>query len=187
MRLIWVAVALVLALCPVNGPATAAQPDRLAALEERLVTLEAKEEIRDLFSRYGFTADTGDAKGWSEVWSENAIYERGGGAAIKGRAAFFQSIDDPNGVHKREIEGKGSVHTTGPLMIRVHGAKAWAEGPALVWTRSGQGYAVYALSYNHWELEKNAGRWEIVRRSGRSVAPGTATEVLKSWRAGLTP
>ncbi len=187
MRLVWVAIALALVLCLVNPPATAGQPDRVAALEARLATLEAKEEIRDLFSRYGFTADTGDAKGWSEVWSENATYERGG-AAIKGRAAFFQSIDDPNGVHKREIEGKGSVHTTGPLMIRVDGAKAWAEGAALVWTRSGQGYAVYTLSYNHWELQKNAGRWEIVRRIGRPVAPGTATEVLKAWReANRTP
>ena len=115
------------------------------------------------------------------MWAENAIYERAE-ATIKGRAAFFQSIDDPNGTHKREIEGTGSVHTTGPLMIRVDGAKAWAEGPALVWTRSGQGYAVYALSYNHWDLQKNAGRWEIVRRVGRPVVPGAATAVLRAWR-----
>jgi len=181
MRLVWAAVALALVLGLVNRSATAAPPDRLAMLESRLAMLEAKEEIRDLFSRYGFTADTGDAKGWSEIWAENAVYERGG-AAIKGRAAFFRSIEDPNGAHKREIEGKGSVHTTGPLMIRADGAKAWAEGPALVWTRSGPGYEVYALSYNHWELQKSAGRWEIVRRVGRPVAPGVATEVLKAWR-----
>ena len=181
MRLVGITVATAFVFCLVNWPAKAARPDPLAALEARLAALEAKEEIRDLFSRYGFTADTGDAKGWSEVWSQNATYERGG-ASIKGRAAFFQSIDDPNGVHKREIEGKGSVHTTGPLMIRVDGAKAWAEGAALVWIRSGQGYAVYALSYNHWELQKNAGHWEIIRRIGRPVAPGAATEVLKAWR-----
>ena len=64
---------------------------------------------------------------------------------MSGRAAFFRSIEDPEGTHKREIEGKGSVHTTGPLIIHVAGAKAWAEGPALVWIRSGQGYGVYAL------------------------------------------
>ena len=187
MRLVWAAVVLALVLGLVNRPATAARPDRVAALESKLATLEAREEIRDLFSRYGFAADTGDAKGWSEVWAENAVYERGG-AAIKGRAAFFRSIEEPAGVHKREIEGKGSVHTTGPVMIRVDGAKAWAEGPALVWTRSGQGYSVYALSYNHWELQKTASRWEIVRRVGRPVAPGAATEVLTAWReARATP
>jgi hypothetical protein len=185
MRIAWAAAAL--AFCVVNRPANAARADRLAALEARLATLEAKEDIRELFSRYGFTADTGDAKGWSDIWAQDAVYERAD-ASIKGRAAFFQSIEDPTGVHKREIEGQGSLHTAGPLMIHVDGAKAWAEGPALVWIRSGQGYAVYALSYNHWDLAKNAGRWEIARRVGRPVAPGAAGEVLKAWReAKRTP
>jgi hypothetical protein len=181
MRLVWVATALAFAFSLVSWTATAARPDRLAALEAKVDVLEAKEQIRELFTRYGFTADTGDAKGWSEVWAENAVYERGG-TTMNGRAAFFRSIEDPEGTHKREIEGKGSVHTTGPLMIHVAGTKAWAEGPALVWTRSGQGYAVYALSYNHWDLQKDTGRWEIVRRVGRPVAPGVASDVLKAWR-----
>jgi hypothetical protein len=181
VRLFCVAVVVAGAFCFVDQAATAQRPDGVAALESRLATLEAKEEIRELFNRYGFTADTGDAKGWSEIWAENGVYERAG-TAMKGRAAFFRSIDDPAGAHKREIEGKGSVHTTGPLMIHVAGTKAWAEGPALVWIRSDRGYEPYTLSYNHWDLEKNAGRWEIVRRIGRPVAPGVATEVLKAWR-----
>ncbi len=181
MRVVWVAAALAVTLSLGNWTATGAQPDRLAELEARLATLEAKEEIRELFSRYGFTADTGDALGWSEIWAEDAVYERAG-TTMRGRAAFFKSIEDPDGAHKREIEGKGSVHTTGPLMIEVAGTNAWAEGPALVWIRSGQGYAVYTLSYNHWDLQKKAGRWEIMRRVGRPVAPHVATDVLKAWR-----
>jgi hypothetical protein len=181
MRLVCVAAGLAFVFALANRPATAARPDRLTALEARLATLEAKEEIRELFSRYGFAADTGDAKGWSEIWAENAVYERGS-TRMSGRAAFFRSIEDPDGAHKREIEGKGSVHTTGPLMIHVAGTKAWAEGPALVWTRSGRGYDIYTLSYNHWDLQKNAGRWEIVRRIGRPVAPGVASDVLTAWR-----
>ncbi len=181
MRLVGVTAALAFVLGLVFRPATAARPDRLAVAEQRLAALEAKEEIRELFSRYGFTADTGDAKGWSEIWAEDAVYERAG-TSMKGRATFFRSIEDPGGVHKRDIEGKGSVHTTGPLLVRVDGAKAWAEGPALVWTRAGEGYAVYALSYNHWDLQKTAGRWEIARRVGRPVAPGVATDVLTAWR-----
>jgi hypothetical protein len=181
VRLVCVALALAATLCLADWTATAQRPDGATVLEARLATLEAKEEIRELFSRYGFTADTGDAKGWSEIWAENGVYERGG-TTMKGRAAFFKSIEDPDGAHKRQIEGKGSVHTTGPLMIHVAGTKAWAEGPALVWVRSDRGYEPYALSYNHWDLEKNAGRWEIVRRIGRPVAPGVATDVLKAWR-----
>jgi hypothetical protein len=181
VRLLCIAVAVAFAFCFVDRSVTAQRPEGVAALESRLATLEAKEEIRELFSLYGFAADTGDAKGWSEIWAENGVYERGG-TTMKGRAAFFKSIEDPEGAHKRQIEGKGSVHTTGPLMIQVAGTKAWAEGPALVWIRSERGYEPYALSYNHWDLEKNAGRWEIVRRIGRPVAPGVASDVLKAWR-----
>jgi len=181
MRVVWLAASLALIVGTAHRPTSAQQVNRLAALEARLAVLEAKEEIRELFSRYGFAADTGDAKGWSEIWAENGVYERGE-TKMSGRAAFFRSIEDPNGAHKREIEGKGSVHTTGPLMIHVDGTKAWAEGPALVWVRSGQGYAVYALSYNHWDLQKIGGRWEIVRRVGRPVAPGVASDVLTGWK-----
>jgi len=181
MRVVWLAAALAVVVCAVNRTAAAARPDRLAVLEARLGALEAKEAIRELFSRYGFAADTGDAKAWSEVWAENAVYDRAG-TTMSGRAAFFKSIEDPAGAHKRDIESKGSAHTTGPLLIQVAGAKAWAEGPALVWIRSGQGYGVYALSYNHWELQKTAGRWEIVRRIGKPIAPGVASEVLNAWR-----
>jgi hypothetical protein len=152
----------------------------MATIEERLAVLEAKEEIRDLFNRYGFAADTGDAGAWSEVWAKDAVYERAD-ASISGREAFFRSIDDENGAHKRDIEGRGSLHTTGPLMIEVAGDRAWAEGPALVWIKNQGGYSVYALSYNHWDLQKKDGRWEILKRIGRPVAPKNAQLVYQSW------
>jgi hypothetical protein len=174
-----VAAAALLAAAP---PARAAAPDRIAALEKRLADLEAREQIRELFSRYGFTADTGDAKGWSEVWAKDAVYDSANGQ-IRGREAFFHSIEDPNGVHKQQIEGKGSLHTTGQLMIRVDGDKAWAEGPTLVWVRTDEGgYKIFTLSYNHWDLAKTGGRWEIVKRISRPVAPKNAPQVFTAWR-----
>jgi hypothetical protein len=152
------------------------------SVEERLQALEAKEEIRELFNRYGFSADSGVAQAWSEVWAADAVYERADGS-IEGRAAFFDSIENPDGVHKRLIEGPGSLHTTGPLTIAVDGDAAWAEGPALVWVRKEDGYVVFSLSYNHWDLRKQDGRWEIVRRIGRPVGPGNAAATYRSWRA----
>ena len=159
----------------------AASADQIKALETRLRALEAKEEIRELFNRYAFTADTGDAKGWSEVWAEDAVYESSA-VTIRGREAFFKSAADPNGTHLKDIVGKGSLHTTGPLTIRVDGSRAWAEGHTLVWVRQEQGYEIFALSYSHWDLRKTAGRWEIKRRVSRPVAPGHADLVFKAWR-----
>jgi hypothetical protein len=162
--------------------AAAKGADRLAALEAKVAELQAKDDIREMFNRYGFTADTGDARGWSEVWAPHAVYDSVNGQ-MTGRERFYASIEDPNGVHKREIEGKGSLHTTGALTIRVTGQTAWAEGHTLVWVRDGTTWRPYTLSYNHWDLRKANGRWEIVRRKSRPVAPGMAGQVLTAWKS----
>jgi ketosteroid isomerase-like protein len=155
---------------------------RLEILERALAELKAKEEIRELFNRYGFTADCGDAQGYAQVWAADAVYE-GAAHRMEGRAAFHAGIDDPNGIHKREIEGQGSLHTTGPLTIRVDGDQAWAEGHTLVWVgQDAGGYRIYTLSYNHWDLEHRDGRWQIAKRVSRPVAPGNAPKVFTAWQ-----
>jgi hypothetical protein len=175
-------IAAVFGAAPMAGSVDAASTaEQLAALQARLQLLEDKEAIRELFNRYGFTADTGDAKGWSETWAEDGVFD-GGKFTSSGREQFFKSIEDPDGVHKRDIEGKGSLHTTGGVTIRVDGLKAWAEGPTLVWVRDGPTFKVFSMAYNHWDLQKNNGRWEMVRRIARSVAPTNAAKVFKAYQ-----
>lgn len=155
---------------------------RLELLECELADVKAREEIRELFNRYGFTADCGDAEGYANVWASDAVYD-GNGHRMEGRAEFYAGIADPEGTHKREIEGKGSLHTTGPLTIRVDGDRAWAEGHSLVWARQDAGgYRIFTLSYNHWDLERRDGRWQIVKRVSRPVAPGNAAKVFTAWQ-----
>lgn len=48
-----------------DGPGIEPLMQRLETLERDLADLKAKEEIRDLFNRYGFTADCGDAQGYA--------------------------------------------------------------------------------------------------------------------------
>jgi hypothetical protein len=156
---------------------------KISELEKRLNGLEAKEQIRELLHRYGFAADTGDAKAWSEVWNEHAVYERGGETVISGRAAFFTAIEDPHGTHKVEIENRGSLHSINPVTVEVNGDRAWAEGSTLVWVCRDRGYDVYTLSHNHWDFAKTRDKWEIVRRISRPVGPGTAKLVYTNWRA----
>jgi hypothetical protein len=67
-------------------------------------------------------------------------------------------------------------------MIRVDGAHAWVEGPTIVWVRDGDGYRRFSMSYNHWDLQKTGGRWEILKRISRPVAPGNAPQVFKAWK-----
>jgi SnoaL-like domain len=162
----------------------AALTAQVTALADQVTGLTAREEIRDLLCRYGFAADTGSAREWSETYAPDGVYENIAGT-MTGRASFAQAIDDPDGVHKQQIESHGSLHTHGPIMIRVSGNEAWAEGPTLVWTREEQGWRPFALSYNHWDLRRRAGRWEVSRRLSRPVAPAQAREVLTAWRTAV--
>jgi hypothetical protein len=159
--------------------------EQIRALTEAVQELRDREEIRELFNRYGFSADTGDAKAWSEVYSEDGLYDYARGE-IRGRAAFYETIENPDGPHKHDIEGPGSLHTTGALTIRIDGLTAWAEGHTLVWVTTGPGeYRPYALSYSHWDLAKVDGRWHITYRKSRPVGPKTAENVFTAWRATI--
>lgn len=156
----------------------------LSELRDTVADLRAREDIRELLHRYGFAADIGDALTWSRTYAADGVYD-GAGGQISGRGQFYAALDDPGGTHKREIESHGSLHTVGGLIIRVDGQRAWAEGHALVWVRAGGGYRVYSLTYNHWDLARTAGSWEITRRVSRPVAPGAARQVLTEWASQL--
>ncbi len=157
--------------------------EALVALTRLVEDLRDREQIRELFNRYGFAADTGSAQEWSETYAPDGVYD-GMGGRMTGRAQFFDAIDNPEGVHKRDIERFGSLHTTGPLTIRVDGDTAWAEGNAIVWIRSAEAsYRVYSMSYNHWDLQRSDGNWEILHRKSRPVSPGAATAVFTEWKA----
>ena len=157
--------------------------EALIALTRLVEDLRDREQIRELFTRYGLAADTGDAREWSETYAATGTYD-GVGGRMTGRAQFFDAIDNPTGVHKRDIECFGSLHTTGPLTMRIDGDSAWAEGYAIVWIRSADAsYRVYSMSYNHWDLQRSGGKWEIFHRRSRPVSPGAATAVFTEWKA----
>jgi uncharacterized protein (TIGR02246 family) len=158
--------------------------DRIAALEKRLQELEDKEAIREVFNTYGFAADTGNAKAYAETFTEDGVFDLGRSQNV-GRDAFERGIADPEGFHKQGIESKGSLHTTGAVTIRVDGLRAWAEGPTMVWIRDGATFKVFAAAYNHWDLDKVDGRWEVSKRTARSVGPDRAAQIWTHYQTVL--
>jgi len=153
---------------------------RIDALEARLQESEDREAIRELFNRYNFAADTGNAQAFAETYAQDGVFSTGRGE-VAGQAAFLQMIEDPDGVHKTQIEAKGSLHTIGSLTIRIDGDRAWAEGASVVWIREDKAFRAYVAAYNHWDLKKTDGRWAVTRREARTVSPGKAKEVLRSY------
>jgi hypothetical protein len=154
----------------------------VAELSSRLQKLETIEEIRDLFSRYAMTADTGDSRAWSELWSVDCVFEPHGYVRY-GRREMFEANSDPNGIHKRDIEGQGSLHTTLPSIIQISGDSAWVEGSATVWIKDDEVYRPFTMTYCHWDLVRRDGRWQIKYRKTRPVAPDNAREVWTHWKS----
>ena len=68
--------------------------ERVQALATRLRALEDKDAIRELIARYGPMADSGDASGVADLWSESGTYSVGGVAEAKGEAAIANRADD---------------------------------------------------------------------------------------------
>ena len=154
---------------------------RLEVMEARLEACEDREQIRELFNRYNFGADTGDAKTYAETFAEDGVFDTGRGE-VTGRETFFNMIEDPAGGHKTAIESKGSLHTIGSVTIGLDGDRAWAEGPSMVWVREDKSYRVFVAAYNHWDLVKQNGRWFVARRTAKGVAPNKAKAVLTAYR-----
>lgn len=138
---------------------------RLAALEERARQLEDLEAIREAIARYGFYADLGLSEEYVRNWTPDGIYDTGPNGVVRGHDELRTLVTDPNGVHKREVEGHGSQHTGVNLVIRVDGDSAWAEGYSIVVISNGaEGYRIFTAGYNHWELRRDDGHWRIAAR-----------------------
>ncbi|MDV7240550.1 MULTISPECIES: nuclear transport factor 2 family protein [Rhodococcus] len=139
--------------------------ETMATLEKRIAYLEDVESIREVVARYGFNADLGLARGYVENFVADGVYETGGNGNFRGRDELNEFITAPDGVHKKQVEGRGSQHTGLNLVVRVDGDTAWAEGYSVVVVRSGEAeFGIYTAGYNHWDFVRVEGRWKVKRR-----------------------
>jgi hypothetical protein len=138
---------------------------RVAALEAQVRLLQDIEDVREAISRYGFYADLGLGEEYVANWTADGVYDTGPNGVFRGHDELRAFVTDPDGVHKRDVEGHGSQHIGTNLVVRVDGDAAWAEGYSVVMVRGGtEGYRVFTAGYNHWELRREEGRWRIAVR-----------------------
>jgi hypothetical protein len=143
--------------------------DRIARLETQVRALQDQLEIRELLSRYGFTADLGHERAYAELWTEDGVYDLDDGWTIEGRDALEAMLRDPAGLHKREIENR-SMHVPTNIVVRIEGDTAWSESYSMVVARGADGrYDVVTAGYNHFDYARIEGRWRIRRRYRRLV------------------
>jgi uncharacterized protein (TIGR02246 family) len=98
--------------------------------------LEEKEAIREVLSAYCFYVDNGEFDKWTDLFTEDGVFDAGPLAKVQGRQAIKEFITK---AVPRKGEGQARKHCTMNSMIRVQGAEAQADSYIVVVRESDQG------------------------------------------------
>lgn len=139
--------------------------------------LEDREAIRNLIASYGPLADSGDAAGVAGLWVEDGVYAVGGMGEARGRDAIAALIDGP--IH-RDLMAAGCAHVLGSVVIHLEGDRATAAGHSLVFRCAGDGFEVYRVSANRWQLIRTEDGWRVQRRDNLLLDGAEAARTLLS-------
>lgn len=144
---------------------------------QRLQVLEDREAIRELISRYGPLADSGNAEGVAALFAEEGVYAVGGMGEARGRAAIAALISGP--VHQ-SLMGDGCAHVLTAPQIELAGDRALAKCHSVVFRHQDGGWTAVRVAANRWELARTAGGWLVTRRENALLDGSAAARDLFS-------
>ncbi|HZR84251.1 MAG TPA: nuclear transport factor 2 family protein [Candidatus Binatia bacterium] len=158
-----------------NEEAETTAATRLAALEQRVGALEDELAIHRLIVRYGFAVDTGSADETGDLFTEDAVYDVDRTLVMRGRNGVRDMVRGPN--HQSLLPN--CAHTIGPAVVEVAGDRAIATAYSRIYRRKPGGIELWRLSFNRFELVRDAGAWRIASRTTRMVGHEEAQAVLR--------
>jgi hypothetical protein len=145
---------------------TMADPDaRLQALEDRIQALEDQLAVYRLISSYGPAVDTGSSEEAAALWAEDGVYEFDS-SRLEGANAVAAMVQSDG--HQSLIR-QGCAHVLALPVVRVEGDRAFAAGYSRVYRHVGDGYEVWRVSANRWELARTAAGWRVTRRTNHQL------------------
>lgn len=155
---------------------------RLATLEARVQELEDERAIRELLSRYGYTADTCKDEAFVELYTEDGAMRLSARAAPPGEDMALWSgkdgirtfITNPEGHHRPEMYGK-SMHFNDNMVVHVNGDEAISNSYQFAMALDGIGVRVLSAGNNQWLLRKVDGKWLIKERRGAYLGDNSFT------------
>jgi SnoaL-like domain len=153
----------------------------LSALQQQVAELQAREQIRELFTAYGRTLDSRNFAGFGELFADDAEYAGGGYLGVAhGPQEIAAMLED---VITTNASG-ANLHTYSNEHIELTSATtatAQSRGAFYVQTSNGDPTPLMFATYND-EFIKVGERWLFQKREVLGDIPGPANEV----RAGLT-
>jgi len=149
---------------------------RLAALEARMRAAEDELEILRLVSAYGPAVDSSQARKAAEVWTEDGVYDPGGGAApVKGREALLAFY---GAARQRAVIEKGTGHITLPPQVLLNGDRAEGVGYSIFFMKSEAGWNALRVSANAWKFVRTPQGWRVLDRTNRLLDGSEEARVL---------
>ena len=174
----------------------AALEAKLAALEARVRELEDDRAIRDVLSRYGFTADNCQDEAFVALYTEDGAIRVAANAKAKaafgvgewieyeGHDGIRTFITHPKGHHSPALYGK-SMHLQGNnLVTDVRGDEAVACSYQVAIAVDDDGTRVLSAGNNQWRLRRVDGEWRIVERRGAYLGDDKFTTNLDEEQQG---
>jgi hypothetical protein len=140
---------------------------RLRALEAEVARLRDQLEIYQLVTSYGPAVDAGLARRASELWTEDGTYDAQVGSWT-GRSAIAGMVD---GATHQGLIHSGCAHVIGMPHIRVEGDSAVVTCYARLYRHdpAADGFRVWRLTANRWELTRTSEGWRIRSRVNRQL------------------
>jgi uncharacterized protein (TIGR02246 family) len=146
----------------------------LRELAARVTALEDELEIHRLLVRYGFAVDTDDVEAMLELFTDDTTIHVDGKWEMHGHQEAREIVEGP--VHQGYLPN--CAHNIGPLVVDVAGNHAVATGYSRVYLRVDGDFKVERVSFNRWELERRAGRWQIATRHTALLGAGEVSHDL---------
>lgn len=172
-----------------------ASDEELAALKARLRRLEDESELREVLSKYGFSADLGLRDKYLGLFTEDAFIDIGPRqppGRFEGREAigaqFFDSIA------RTSISGHSQHHAySGPMVFHIDGDDAVAEGYSIVYVVSDReqrqiradhtfhkALYVVGVNFNRWTFRREDDRWKISGRVNKMLGTEESHHVFET-------
>jgi ketosteroid isomerase-like protein len=148
---------------------------RLTALEARVQALEDELAVTRTIVAYGFAVDTGDGEGTGALFTEDAVFDVDAGFVMRGRDDVEAMVLDEGG-HQRLLPN--CAHTIGPAVVRIEGDSATAVGYSRIYLRGDDGFDLFRIGCNRWDLRREGRSWQIAHRTTRVLGSAEAQAVL---------
>jgi SnoaL-like domain len=178
---------------PDEGKESVGEALSIAAISARLSSLEDRVDILNLLAALPHSSDVGDQDFQNGAYHDDCVMDRNNADdLVVGKKAIVDIIGSEP--HRQAIQ-TGMVHFAGLPQIRIkgegNGARATAtgylqivvpiaagEGAELSGYGPSDGLAIWRLTANQWELEKDGGHWKVTRRIIRSVPSSGVHEII---------